>query len=450
MSRSLKKTNCTLQVDHSMRMREGPTLPWIIANTEGKVLSAHCTCVAGLGETCCHAAAVLFTIDTANRIQELKTVTDDVPYWGQPSFKEVAYRQGSSIDFTSASSRKHQLDASLIDASCHAPRKRQRILPCIQPSTDEEIKQFFSAIQMNNSGVKPAILSVIAEHADDYVEKSVLLFPPKISDILDGASCAGNYVEILKKCDEIVDSNMLSVTDEQCKNVEIHTRSQANSKLWFDMRAGRITASKLYSVCHTNPLQPAISVITAVCYPKRSKKTTAAMEWGIANEKTARLCYAEKQSSKHVQFKVEESGLHIHPSYPHMAASPDGICVCVCCAGKGCIEIKCPYNARHKPIQEAVAEDKNFPLHWVELEKKLILKAEHPFYTQVQCQMFLSKSDYCDFIIWTEKDIYIERIFPNNSFWDEISGKAMHIFKKAVLPELLCTFFYIRPGQNTV
>ena len=47
----------------------------------------------------------------------------------------------------------------------------------------------------------------------------------------------------------------------------------------------------------------------------------------------------------HTSFKVESTGLHINPKYPHLRASPDGPTSCTCC-GDGILEIKCPYSLR--------------------------------------------------------------------------------------------------------
>ena len=66
-----------LQVLHSQRLRATPLKPWIIAEKEGKILSGHCDCMAGLGETCTHVSALLFYVDTTVRIRDSKTVTEE-------------------------------------------------------------------------------------------------------------------------------------------------------------------------------------------------------------------------------------------------------------------------------------------------------------------------------------------------------------------------------------
>ena len=66
---------------------------------------------------------------------------------GQPSFKVVAYASGTVIDFTSATSRKHQLDASLQDSGAPPAKAAPKDLPGIDPTSSEELDRFFDAIQ---------------------------------------------------------------------------------------------------------------------------------------------------------------------------------------------------------------------------------------------------------------------------------------------------------------
>ena len=75
----------SLQMYHSQRLNETPPTPWIICESGGKVFSAHCNCMAGLGESCSHAGAVLFAVEAATRIRDSKTVTQEKAYWLLPA-----------------------------------------------------------------------------------------------------------------------------------------------------------------------------------------------------------------------------------------------------------------------------------------------------------------------------------------------------------------------------
>ena len=58
------------------------------------------------------------------------------------------------------------------------------------------------------------------------------------------------FSDLLIKCDEI--NSTVSISVEKASAVEQETRKQSDSKLWFEQCAGRVTASKLYSVLHTD------------------------------------------------------------------------------------------------------------------------------------------------------------------------------------------------------
>ena len=50
-------------VKHSQSLSATPAKPWVAVKTEGTVVVAHCTCMAGLGEACLHIAALLFLLE---------------------------------------------------------------------------------------------------------------------------------------------------------------------------------------------------------------------------------------------------------------------------------------------------------------------------------------------------------------------------------------------------
>ena len=43
----------------------------------------------------------------------------------------------------------------------------------------------------------------------------------------------------------------------------------------------------------------------------------------------------------------------------------------------------------------------------------LQLKQTHPYYYQVQSQIFLCDKEYADFVVFTEKEVNIERVAPD-------------------------------------
>ena len=72
---------------------------------------------------------------------------------------------------------------------------------------------------------------------------------------------------------------------------------------------------------------------------------------------------------------------------------------------------------------------------------------------QVQTQLFCTGANYCDFIVHTKESIHIERIQPDNSFWEENVRKAKKFFEisRNVLHGVyigLCQLFKLASGNQ--
>ena len=87
----------------------------------------------------------------------------------------------------------------------------------------------------------------------------------------------------------------------------------------------------------------------------------------------------------------DNTGLHISADYPHLGVSPDGIIDCDFC-GKRLVEIKCP--RKHSTGLKGSENDKNFAT-----DSSKNLKKDHPYFAQMQGQMFLLGVRFCDFFL---------------------------------------------------
>ena len=56
------------------------------------------------------------------------------------------------------------------------------------------------------------------------------------------------------------------------------------------------------------------------------------------NEARARKEYNKAVHTKHVRIKVDITGLHVNPEFPHLGTSPDGLVSFSCC-GDGQLEM---------------------------------------------------------------------------------------------------------------
>lgn len=204
---------------------------------------------------------------------------------------------------------------------------------------------------------------------------------------------------------------------------------------------GRITASTMKRVCAASLVKPPLSLVKQIVYPEKIKFATTATKWGCSHEDTARKSYENLQKRKHADFEIQNAGFFISKQIGYVGATPDGIINCQCC-GKGCIEIKCPYCLRNASPQE-ITENADF------LSKKdKSLKKDHSFYYQIQTQLFVTELQFCDLVVWTNDNIYIERVHPNTVFWDAFLDKATLFFHKIILPELLSKIWTSKKETN--
>ncbi len=416
-----------LQVLHSQSRSKTPLKCWAIVTINGGIQSAHCNCMAGLAEACTHIAALMFAVEAAVRLRESKTPTQELAYWIAPSQGKVEYCEIADIDFSSASLKKKKLDQAL----CGELVKKQSAIPKqITSPSEEEITTFYS--KLSQTGHKPGILALISPHCEQYKPAIVSSKYPKIlSELRDEKYTAYEIEQLLSECTKLASN--LKIDPVEIRNVEEATKAQSLSKMWNRFREGRITASRMKAACRTNPESPAKSLIQQICYPELTKFSTSATRWGCDHEKNARDIYFQEMKKYHENFSIVESGLWINSDYPYIAASPDGLCYCQCC-GYGCIEVKCPYCHRDKEILEASQE--GLFLQGTN-ENELKLKKDHSYYYQIQTQIYCTDRAYCDFVVFTNKECYIERIYRDDELWMEIVQKAEKLFVHAVLPELL-------------
>ena len=90
----------TAKVDHSQSTTSHPLRPWVAAEKSGAVICVHCTCTAGLRETCSHIAALLFAADTNTSMESNVSCTSLSCEWLKPKSAPVQYRPNAEIAFT--------------------------------------------------------------------------------------------------------------------------------------------------------------------------------------------------------------------------------------------------------------------------------------------------------------------------------------------------------------
>ncbi|KAL3218897.1 hypothetical protein MRX96_031262 [Rhipicephalus microplus] len=170
------------------------------------------------------------------------------------------------MDFRSSTMKK-----KILDGECrpkNAPNGRSK--PAAHPPTKAEWKVLFDAVVA--SGLRPAVLSTHPGYSDIFVP---VIRACNGSDLRLIYGCTANnlnYKGLMQLCDQIFDS--LIITQQACESIETRSRRQALSANWYAYRTGRVTASKLYEVCHTRLESPSESLVKSICMPHVGKPST--------------------------------------------------------------------------------------------------------------------------------------------------------------------------------
>ncbi|XP_020366468.1 uncharacterized protein LOC109911545 [Rhincodon typus] len=229
------------------------------------------------------------------------------------------------------------------------------------------------------------------------------------------------------------------ISKQRVAEIEKETRGQRENPAWFEQRRNRITASVAHKISHSKFVNGKSTEVPQ-SYLKSvvgqgSNVTTPAMKWGVQNESMAIKKY-EKLKSEAIghQVCVRSCGLFVDPEKHWLAASPDGVVVDKATGDTiGLVEIKCPYKHKNHTINKA-CEDKTFCLE--RNKGELQLKKNHPYFTQIQCQLAVAGLEQADLAVYTDRDVAIVPVKSDKKFWKNTENKLEDFYTRAVLPEL--------------
>lgn len=226
-------------------------------------------------------------------------------------------------------------------------------------------------------------------------------------------------------------------------------------------RAGRITASKFRAAVTTNKDMPSLSLIKQICYPDAFKFSSESTKyvvvvffftllvmiiflycrWGCRHEIDAIEAY-HKKMAHHQNIQLTNAGFFVYSDKPYLGASPDSIVECTCC-GKGVLEIKCPFC-----LKDGLPEEGFRSFCCEKKDGMWKLKKSHAYFFQIQLQMTVCNVSYGDFMVWTKKDYFVERIYRDEEFITSKCDNLKHLFINHILPEIVGKFYTRKPVTN--
>ena len=272
-------------------------------------------------------------------------------------------------------------------------------------------------------------INTAADSDTDTASESGCELPEPLTAMFDPSARDLSTADLQEKCKKIYEKMRGQCTTDRLEHLQDVTKEQAKCTTWGLHRVGRVTGSNFHRIIKCKD-SSADSVMKLIMQYDATDLTVPAVMWGKQMEDTARKNYETEMKKIHMNFNVKAVGLTVRADEPYLAASPDGVLSCDCC-GTGLLEIKCPY--KYREGLEGSETDASFCL-----DGNYDLRPTHPYYSQIQLQMYVSQMDMCDFMVWTKTSSIICRLRRDEPFLQETLPKAESFFMDHLLPELVC------------
>lgn len=226
------------------------------------------------------------------------------------------------------------------------------------------------------------------------------------------------------KKNEFLTSITISVAQQT--QLEVSTRAQSECELWHEERRKRLSSTWFYDVSrkHTPKFQYP-KLVRQILYS--SKKNLPALEYDRTHEMNAITAYHDKNE----KVNILKSGLFVCTEHPYLCASPDALL-----DADGLLEAKCPYSALK---YHTILETSKKHSIGVKVCKKgcLCLPKTHRYYYQIQGQLHVTGRMFCDLVVWSPTDAFIQRIPKDTDFWKTIQPRLKEFYYGYLLPEII-------------
>ena len=198
----------------------------------------------------------------------------------------------------------------------------------------------------------------------------------------------------------------------------------------------RITSSNAGKVVKRHESTPVSRLVhQLLCTSFRGNSSTA---WGLSQEEASSHQYLKwlwEERQSHTATVTINCGLIVSPTYPWLAATPDGwVEDPTATPTRGIVEFKNPHSYKDNSINDAITEKKCTCFCIV--NGKISLKQSHDYYHQIQFAMFCTKTKWCDFHLRTMVDAHFERVHLNIEYCFSRIPSLRKFYFCAILPEL--------------
>ncbi|KAK7575869.1 hypothetical protein V9T40_007204 [Parthenolecanium corni] len=216
----------------------------------------------------------------------------------------------------------------------------------------------------------------------------------------------------------------MALSAEEREHLEESTRGQAATTLWKEERRKRITASIFGNVCKMKENTSSARMVENIVAP--NFRGTYSTSYGNRMEPLAK---AKFEAEKNIT--LENCGLLIHPNYPFLGASPDGLI-----SNNQVLEIKCPSTLSENTMDEVRAKFEDGKIRC--LDRNGVLISNDNYFYQIQGQLEISNRESAIFLMYGPHFMYCQEVKRDKDFWSQnMLPKLKKFYENCLLPELI-------------
>lgn len=190
---------------------------------------------------------------------------------------------------------------------------------------------------------------------------------------------------------------------------------EQGSDLWKQLRLGHVTASNVAEVMSkgkggaeaTGRYKYKVRLVAERLTNQVPESfSNSAMEWGIEQEQFACMAYELKTNTL-----VDKTGFWLHPTIKWVGVSPDRLV-----GENGLLEVKCPNTTTH-------------------LDYMFADKVPSEYVKQVQCQLWVTGREWCDFISFDPRlpqrnQLFIKRVQRDEKLIKEMEAEIVKFLEE--------------------
>lgn len=238
-----------------------------------------------------------------------------------------------------------------------------------------------------------------------------------------------DLVEVIEKMNTFIEHLKSECTEH---GPQMLCTKQSNVK-WMELRKERVTSSGFGRIAKRKKIDPPESMLKFMqknLNPVKYQGDIESLHYGRLLESNG----VKRYQSANPESQVKETGIWVNSQFPWMGGSPDGIVFDRIKDEEGLLEVKCPLRGKGSDFASVVDQKGFYMLK--DKDGKYTLDKKNEYYYQIQGCLSILNKEFCDFVISTGYDIYVERIKKDDEFFKAMKRKLREYYYRFMLPYL--------------